>query len=91
MSSAADRYKVHHRADYIQCNQTCAICDVLNSNGSKIYRTSYALRYYITTEHELQDEIESGITRKEILKIIKCIRTALTWNMFVDLPKERSC
>jgi len=89
MSSAADRYKDHQRADYIQCNQTCAICDVLNRNGSKIFRSSYALRYHITIEHDLQDEIESGIRRKEVLCIAKAITVALKWNMLIDLPKRR--
>ena len=78
------------RKDYIQCNEICVMCDVLNRNGSKIFGSSYALRYHITTEHDLQDEIESGITRKEILKIIRCITTALEWNMLVDLPKDKS-
>lgn len=78
------------RPDYIQCNEICVMCDVLNRNGSKIFGSSYALRYHITTEHDLQDEIESGITRKEILKIIRCITTALEWNMLVDLPKDKS-
>lgn len=78
------------RSDFIPCNEICAMCDVLNRNGSKIFRSSYALRYHITTEHDLQDEIESGITRKEILKIIRCIRIALTWNMLVDLPNVQS-
>ena len=69
------------RSDFISCNEICAMCDVLNRNGSKIFRSNYALRYHITTEHDLQDEIKSGITRKEILKIIRCIITALEWNI----------
>ena len=91
MSSAVDRYKDHQRADYIQCNQTCVICNILNRNGSKIFRSSYTLRYHITTEHDLQDEIESGISRKEILKIIRCVRITLSWNMLLDIQKEKSC
>lgn len=78
------------RPDYIPCNVICVICNILNRNGSKIFRSNYALRYHLTTEHDLQDEIESGITRKEIIEIIRCITTSLEWNMLLDIKKEKS-
>jgi len=78
------------RSDYIPCNTTCAICDILNRNGSKIFRSSFALKYHLVREHDLRDELESGITKKEILDIARAIAAALKWNMLVDLPRRET-
>ena len=90
--SKTSLYKNPHdvRPDYIPCNVICILCNVLNCNGSKIFRSSYALKYHITTEHDLQDEIVSGITRKEVLYIARAVAVALDWNMLIDLSKRRS-
>ena len=77
------------RADYIQCNETCAMCDILNRNGSKIFSSSYALKYHVTTEHNREDEIVSGITREEVLCIASAVAVALKWNMLIDLPTRK--
>ena len=76
------------RADYIQCKETCAICDILNPKGSKIFNSSYALKYHVTTEHNKEDEISSGITREEVLCIARAVAVALKWNMLIDLPQK---
>ena len=89
MSSAADRYKDHQRSDYIPCNHICIMCNILNSKGSKIFQSSYGLKYHITTEHDRQDEIASGITKEEVLCIARAVAVALKWNMLVDLPKRK--
>lgn len=89
MSSAADRYKDHQRADYRHSKVTCRICIEIGKRKSKSFRNIFALKIHLAT-HTREDEIQSGITRKEILKIARCITTALEWNMFVDLPKVQS-
>jgi|APSaa5957512535_1039671.scaffolds.fasta_scaffold09839_6 hypothetical protein len=76
------------RSDYIPCNTTCIICDILNRNGSKIFRSSFSLKYHITKEHDLRDELHSGITKKEVLDVARAVAVALSWNMLIDLPRR---
>jgi len=90
MSSAADRYKTHHRPDFKPCKQTCPICTVLNRNGSKTFSSSYALKYHLTREHNREDEIVTGITRDNVLHVTRAITTAIEWNMLLDLSQWRS-
>jgi hypothetical protein len=80
--------KVHQREDYIQCKETCIICNILNRNGSKIFKSNYGLKYHLTTEHNVEDEIQSGITRSEVLTIVRAVAVALDWNMLIELPKR---
>ncbi len=77
------------RSDLIPCNTICVMCDVLNRNGSKIFRSSYALRHHVTTEHDRQDEIQSGVTRKQVICMARAVSIALKWNVLLDLPKRR--
>lgn len=88
MSSTSQRYKTHHRLDFKPCKQTCPICDVLNRNGSKTFSSSYSLKYHLSTEHDRQDEIDSGITKDEVFLVTKAIETAIEWNMLLDLPRS---
>jgi hypothetical protein len=64
------------------------MCEILNANGSKIFGSNYALKYHVTTEHDRQDEIASGITKREVLCIARAVAIALQWNMLIDLPKR---
>ncbi len=90
MSKTSHCKKLHDiRSDYIPCDETCRMCYILNRNGGKIYRSRYALKHHITTEHDLQDEIESGVTRDEILTVARAVELALKWNILMDLPKKR--
>ena len=89
MSKTALCKKPHDvRSDFIPCNEICVMCDILNRNGSKIFSSSFALKYHITTEHNREDEITSGITKEEVLCITRAVAVALKWNMLIDLPKR---
>jgi|APSaa5957512535_1039671.scaffolds.fasta_scaffold185408_1 hypothetical protein len=88
MSSICHRNKGHQRADYIRCNEICIICEALKTHRSKIFNSSYALKYHLTTEHSREDEIISGISKEEVLSIAKAIAVALEWDMLIDLPKR---
>jgi len=89
MSKTSIRKKPHGvRSDCIPCNTICVMCDVLNRNGSRIFRSSYALRHHVTTEHDRQDEIQSGITKKQVICIARAVSIALKWDVLIDLPKR---
>ncbi|QUC64398.1 hypothetical protein NsoK4_08210 [Nitrosopumilus sp. K4] len=90
MTSVNDSYKDHHRADYVECKQRCILCNLLKRKGSKIYKSSYAIKYHLTTEHSREDEIACGITRETILQTTRAIETAIQWNMLYDLSQRRS-
>lgn len=87
MSNTIQSNKTHVRADYIQCKQLCRICEILKPKGSKIFNSNYALKYHLTTEHNREDEISAGITRKQILQTVRAISQALEWKMLVDLSR----
>ncbi len=80
--------KKHHdgRSDYIPCKTICIICDHLSK--SKTFSSSFALKYHITKEHDLRDELHSGITKKEVLDVARAVAVALSWNMLIDLPRR---
>ncbi len=81
--------KDHDRVDYKQFKVTCRICLGIGKRKSKSFNNLYALKRHLTTTHDRQDEITSGITRKKVLRTVRTITTALDWNMFVDLHERR--
>jgi hypothetical protein len=88
MSSTSLCKKQHGcRSDYIQCKIICIICDILNRHGSKIFSSSFALKYHISKEHDLRDELHSGVTKKVVLDVARAVEVALSWNMLIDLPR----
>jgi|APSaa5957512535_1039671.scaffolds.fasta_scaffold33087_2 hypothetical protein len=89
MKISRDSNKTHVRIDYKRFKVTCKICQETGKQKSKSFTSLYALKYHLTTEHNKEDEIETGITRKMILETARAITTALEWNMLVDIPKRR--
>jgi hypothetical protein len=90
MSNTTQSNKVHSRTDYKLCRNCCCICKRIGIQKSKQFNTLYALKYHLTTSHNSEDEISAGITRKQILQMIRAISQALELNMLVDIPKEKS-
>jgi len=86
MSRTVHSNKIHGRSDYKPFKVTCRICLEIGKEKSKSFRSPYALKYHLTTTHNREDEIASGITRYEILQTARAIATAIKWNMLVDLP-----
>ena len=90
MGKAEHPNKTHVRKDFIQCKQRCRLCDILKPAGSKILNSNYNLKYHLTTEHNKEDELCAGITRRQILQTAKAISLGLEWNMLVEIPKEKT-
>ena len=89
MSDIIYSNKAYVRNDYKICSTTCCICKRIGKQKSKQFDTLYALKYHLTTTHNREDEISAGVTRKQILQMIRAISQALELNMFVDIPKEK--
>lgn len=89
MSSPTQSNKVHVRVDYKLCKNRCCICTSIGKQKSKQFDTLYALKYHLTTSHNREDEISAGVTRRQILQMIRAISQALELNMLVDIPKEK--
>jgi hypothetical protein len=83
--SSTSLCKKHHggRSDYIPCKMICIICNLLDK--SKIFSSSFALKHHISSDHDLRDELNTGITKKEVLDIARAIDMALSWNMLLNL------
>lgn len=80
----ADRY------DYLKCKVTCTICKkTVKQKKSKSFSSIYALKYHISTSHDREDEIVSGISKAEILNVLEGLAHALELNMLVDLPCQK--
>ena len=90
MSNVIQSNKVHPRVDFKLCRNRCYICKRIGKQKSKQFDTLYALKYHLTTSHNREDEISAGVTRKQILQMIRAISQALELNMLVDIPKEKS-
>lgn len=90
MSSSVQSNKVHSRTDYKLCRNRCCICQRIGIQKSKQFDTLYALKYHLTTIHNREDEIIAGVTRKQILQMIRAISKALELNMLLDIPKVKS-
>ena len=89
MSSTVYSNKSLVRKDYQSCSTICCICKKIGKQKSKRFNTLYALKYHLATEHTSEDEISTGVTRKQILKIIRAISQALEWNMLIDLTEKK--
>ncbi|MEC4849111.1 MAG: hypothetical protein RI100_07980 [Nitrosarchaeum sp.] len=89
MSNTIQSNKTHVRKDYKSCSTTCSICKRIGKQKSKQFNTLYALKYHLTTSHDRQDEIIAGVTRKQILQMIRAISQALELNMLLDIPKGK--
>lgn len=80
----ADRY------DYLKCKVICTICKkTVKQKKSKSFSSIYALKYHISTSHDREDEIVSGISKAEILNVLEGLTHALELNMLVDLPCQK--
>ena len=74
------------RYDYLKCKVTCTICKkTVKQKKSKSFSSIYALKYHISTSHDREDEIISGITKDEILQAVEGVTLALKLDMLVDL------
>lgn len=82
--------KTNDRSDHKQFKTTCIICLKTGKKKSKQFNSIYSLRYHLKTIHDREDEISAGITKRQILQTTKAIARAISWNMFVDLPKVQS-
>ena len=89
MSNTIYSNKAHVRDDFKSCCTICCICKRTRKQKSKRFNSLYALKYHLTTEHNIEDEISAGITRKQVLQTIRAISHALDWNMLIDLPQRR--
>ena len=79
------------RADYEQCRMPCKICEaVVKQKKSKLFSSTFALKYHINREHTKEDEIIAGITKTEINRVLEGVTQALEWNMLADIPKKVS-
>lgn len=78
------------RYDYLKCKVTCTICKkTVKQKKSKSFSSIYALKYHISTSHDREDEIVSGISKAEILNVLEGLAHALELNMLVDLPCQK--
>lgn len=87
MNNNIDSKKPHAVKNCKKFKVACRICQVTGKQKSRTLNSHYALKYHLTTSHDREDEIVSGITRKEILQTARAIEKAIEWNMIIDLPK----
>ena len=85
MNKVIESTKTNVREDYKPCNTICSICKRIGKQKSKQFSTLYALNYHLATEHDREDEISAGVTRKQIRQTTKAISKALNWQMLIDL------
>ena len=76
------------RPDYEPCDNICCICIKIGKKKSKKFNTLYGLKHHLTT-HSTEDEISAGITRRQILQMIRAISQAIELKMLVDIPRYR--
>lgn len=68
MNRASDSIKASIRPDYKSCSNICYICKNTGKKKSKKFNTLYSLKYHLATSHNTEDEINAGVTKKQILR-----------------------
>lgn len=74
--------KTHqHQIIYDRYSSKCPIC-VKSHGRSKRFNSLYQILYHINV-HSSADEIATGITKDDVREMIKHLRCALEWGMFL--------
>lgn len=77
------------RPDYEPCDIVCCICIKIGKKKSKKFNTLYGLKYHLKTSHTREDELSAGVTKRQILQMIRAISHAIELKMLVDIPRYR--
>ncbi len=87
MNNNIDSFKSSIRPDYEPFANICYICKKIGKKKSKKFNTLYGLKHHLKTNHNREDEICAGVTRTQILQIIRAISHAIELKMLVDIPR----
>lgn len=78
--------KLHppERPDYIDFQLRCPLCVILQQQSKK-FGSPYQLKYHLTTYHDSEDTIQSGISVNDAYQTVISIVKAFHWRMFLDV------